>query len=72
MYSEPRKQRTGTGIFRWSVDEACGRTTRKNQRREKFCESSRRNPAEQPKRAFFGYFLPPWAKSINNSTHNKK
>jgi len=64
MYGELRKQRTGTGIFRWSVDEACGRTSHKNQRREKFCESSRRNPAEQHIRAFFGYFLPPWAKSI--------
>ena len=39
-------------------------TPRKIQRREKFCESSRRNPAEQPLRAFFGYFLPPRAKSI--------
>ena len=68
MYSELRQQRTGTGIFRWSVDEACGRTSRKNQRREKFCESSRRNPAEQQARALFGYFLPPWAKSINNAS----
>ena len=71
MYSELRKQRTGTGIFRWSVDEACGRTTHKNQRREKFCESSRRNPAKQPFRAFFGYFLPPWAKSINNASETE-
>ena len=44
-----------------------GSTSHKNQRREKFCESSRRNPAEQHCRAFFGYFLPPWAKSINNA-----
>ena len=30
-------------------------------RREKFCESSRRNPAEQLYiRAFFGYFLSTW------------
>ena len=64
MSSELRKQRTGTGIFRWSVDAFCGRTSCKNQRREKFCESSRRNPAKQPLRAFFGYFLPPRAKSI--------
>ena len=64
MFCEHRKQRTGTGIFRWSVDEPFGSTPRKNQRREKFCESSRRNPAEQPLRAFFGYFLPPRAKSI--------
>ena len=64
MLSELRKQRTGTGIFRWSVDVPFGSTSCKNQRREKFCESSRRNPAKQSLRAFFGYFLPPWAKSI--------
>ena len=71
MFCEHRKQRTGTGIFRWSVDEACGRTTHKNQRREKFCESSRRNPAKQHCRAFFGYFLPPREKSINNASETE-
>ena len=69
MSSELRKQRTGTGIFRWSVDAPLGSTSYKNQRREKFCESSRRNPAKQPSRAFFGYFLPPWAKSIIAHKH---
>ena len=48
-----------------------GSTSHKNQRREKFCESSRRNPAEQHIRAFFGYFLPPWAKSINNASETE-
>ena len=71
MYSELRKQRTGTGIFRWSVDESCGRTSRKNQRRENFCESIRRNPAKQHIRAFFGYFLPPREKSINNASETE-
>ena len=71
MFCEHRKQRTGTGIFRWSVDGACGSTSHKNQRREKFCESSRRNPAKQHCRAFFGYFLPPWAKSINNASETE-
>ena len=58
-------------FFAGVLTQPIGSTSYKNQRREKFCESSRRNPAKQHYRAFFGYFLPPWAKSINNASETE-
>ena len=63
-YAQTRRQRTDREFFAGALTNHSVSTPRKIQRREKFCESSRRNPAKQLRRAFFGYFLPPRAKSI--------